>query len=914
MSSTVCRLSAGLIAAAATALFAASAMGAPVARVAAALPKGAMLESAERANPRSTRMSAMGARAAAEVARVQRDAEAARGGSAARVSAAGAEAGAEAGAAAERGSQDDDGCVNSVDCEAGFRDGPRGGQAEISIAVDSTGQHIVVGFNDQRGFALNPISVSGFMYSDDGGNTFVDGGQLPSPGDTNVGATLLPQVFGDPEIKYLGGCNFIYASIMVKKFSDTRTVQTMSIHRSTDCGHTWEGPFEVTGATNPNGAVSGTGTPRDAADKEFMDVDPDTGRVLLSWSNFTPFSDGGVAISTTYSDDILAAVPTWSPAVVVSDGADDGQSSVPRFAGNGSNDAYVAWRRFPFPGVNFGYGNTIAVARSTDNGTTWETPIETSAEFLTQDYILGNDRSNTSPSIAVDNSHGHNRGNIYLVHSNNDNQDGSDIVFQRSTDGGQTFSAPLPLNSRPGADRPQWFPWVAVDNLTGRVSVFYYDQGIASSGDLSEVTYTFSYDGGKHWSKPRPLTFQPFHAGHNNDTGQPNLGDYIQGVAQGGSFYAGFALANRPELGFVDGQPDATLTGIDATVRRVGLLEHLVNYASLNVGNVTFTDSGHNGYIDPGETADITVPLYNYVTNPLNKGNVRSPLAILVSDTPGVSVLKGLSTYSTIAPGATRSNSKSYRIRVNGSVAPGTPINLRLLVLSFDGVATLKTQLDTGTPVATTILSENFEGVAPGSLPAGWAAVHGAGAFSFPWTTNNTYCGGVSNGAFQPNNDPGSPRTRWERLLSPTFAVPANAAYVTVEFDVCYDTEDDPVLTTTAYDGFFLRVTDFTPGHTLRSVLAEAFEDEFTTGSIFHYPEHMPRNSNAAYFEDMSAWAGDSGGVKHVRMRLPGMQGSIAQLRFEFAQDSFATCLDVRPGSAGCGVFVDNVVVKSVVK
>jgi hypothetical protein len=902
MSSTVCRLSGGLIAAAATALLAASAMSAPVARVTAGLPKGAALESADRANPRAARMSGMGAKAAAAVERVKRDAAASKGGIKARVDAVAENAAGNP--AARQNSQDDDGCVNTVDCEGGYREGPRGGQAEISIAVDSTGQHIVVGFNDQRGFALNPLSVSGFMYSDDGGNTFVDGGQLPSPGDTNIGGTLLPQVFGDPEVKYLGDCTFVYSSIILAANADTVAAQTMGVHRSTDCGHTWTGPYEVVAATNPEFLG-------DAADKEFMDVDPDTGRLMITWTNFR--ADGNVDIDSAFSDD---GGLTWPGANrrTISGDFSDGQSSIPRFAGNGSPNVYAAWRRFPFPGDLFGYGNTVGFARSTDNGNSWEPISETSAEFLTQDYILGNDRSNTSPSLAVDNSHGRYRGNIYLVYPNNDSQDGSDIVFQRSSNGGQTFSAPLLLNSRPGADRPQWFPSVAVDNLTGRVSVFYYDQGIASSGDLSEVTYTFSYDGGKHWSKPRPLTFQPFHAGHNNDTGQPNLGDYIQGVSLNGAFFAGFALANRPELGFVDGQPDGTLTGIDATVRRVGPFEHLANYASLNVGNVTFTDSGHNGYIDPGETADITVPLYNYVTNPLNKGNVRAPLGILVSDTPGVSVLKGLSTYGTITPGATRSNSKSYRIRVNGSVAPGTPINLRLLVLSFDGIATLKTQLDTGTPVATTLLSENFEGVAPGSLPVGWTAAHGAGAFSFPWTTNNTFCGGVSNGAFQPNNDPGSPRTRWERLLSPAFAVPANAAYVTVEFDVCTDSEDDPVLTTTAYDGVFLRVTDLTPGHTLRSVLAEAFEDEFTTGGIQHYPRHLPRNSNGSYFEDMSAWGGDSGGVKHVRMRLPGMQGSIAQLRFEFTQDSFATCLDVRPGSAGCGVFVDNVVVKSVVK
>ena len=118
-----------------------------------------------------------------------------------------------------------------------------------------------------------------------------------------------------------------------------------------------------------------------------------------------------------------------------------------------------------------------------------------------------------------------NRGNVYLVYPNNNSFDGSDIVFQCSTDRGRTFSAPLLLNSRPGGDRPQWFPWVTVDDVSGRISVFYYDQGIASSGDLAEVTYTFSRNGGRNWSKPRPLTLKPFHAGHNNDTGQPNLGD-----------------------------------------------------------------------------------------------------------------------------------------------------------------------------------------------------------------------------------------------------------------------------------------------------------------------------------------------------------------------------------------------------
>src|SRR5712691_7726610 len=160
------------------------------------------------------------------------------------------------------------GCIEDEDCgEAeGLDEGPPSTQSEVSIAIDRTGRHVVIGFNDFRGFdnASNPTSLSGFMYSDDGGDTFVDGGQLPTPGNDAIGATKYPQVFGDPELKYLGGWRFVYFSIMVKKFGATGTAQTMGVHRSTDYGHTWQGPFEIPGATNPNNLLSGVNA-RDAA-------------------------------------------------------------------------------------------------------------------------------------------------------------------------------------------------------------------------------------------------------------------------------------------------------------------------------------------------------------------------------------------------------------------------------------------------------------------------------------------------------------------------------------------------------------------------------------------------------------------------------------------------------------------------
>jgi uncharacterized repeat protein (TIGR01451 family) len=276
-------------------------------------------------------------------------------------------------------------------------------------------------------------------------------------------------------------------------------------------------------------------------------------------------------------------------------------------------------------------------------------------------------------------------------------------------------------------------------------------------------------------------------------------------------------------------------------------------------------------------------------------------------------VTQATSTYGATTPGGSTTNATDYVIKLSPAFVPATHIELALNVTSSDGTTTLLHTLSTGTPQATVLLSENFDGVAPPNLPAGWATSHAGGTNTVPWVTSSTFNPG-SNGAFHQNaNDGpsgGSP-VRFERLFSPPFVVPSNSDYVTVDFDTKYDTEDDPNFNILAYDGYTLRVTDLTAGRTLRSNLAEAFAEEFTTGTLQHQPKHLPRSSNTNYFQDMSVWAGDSGGVKHVHMKLPGMAGSTAQLRFEFTQDSFGTCADVRPGHT-CGVLVDNLVVASV--
>ena len=420
---------------------------------------------------------------------------------------------------------------------------------------------------------------------------------------------------------------------------------------------------------------------------------------------------------------------------------------------------------FRSPARYLGYGNTTAFARSTDNGATWEAPTEISGEFVTQDLILGNDRSNTSPSMAVDRTNGPHKGTIYLVYPDNDNLDGSDIVFQKSIDGGTTFSAPIVLNSRPGNDRAQWFPWITVDDITGRVSVFYYDQGIETSGHLCEVSYLFSNDGGQSWAHPRPLTQRPFKAGHGNDTGQPNLGDYNQAVARGGRVWFAYAIADPPPGGFADGQPSVSMTVPDARVRIFSALEHTVPHAPVSLRNVSSSVAG--GFADPGETISLRLPLFNYATNPLYAAILKFPVGVLTTSTPGVVVTDAVAVYPTIAPGETKQSLHPFTLRLSRRFEPGTPIELELTVLSFGGVTVLHHTLFTGTPVETLVLEEDFDGVAPGLLPAGWTSVHAGGANTVPWTTSSTFCGTGSNGGFHVNANDGAPPTRFERTVQP---------------------------------------------------------------------------------------------------------------------------------------------------
>jgi hypothetical protein len=712
-------------------------------------------------------------------------------------------------------------------------------QAETTIAKN--GDWIVVGYNDIRGFAYADPRVSGVAYSHDNGVTWTDGGQLPNAG-------LGDDVFGDPDVKTwtdgVGTRYFAYSSLYA--LGDGR--RTLCVHISTDGGVSWSPPRQVTSAT----------TPSDFPDKEYIDFDPETGRLFISWTNFGATTTMRVSYSTDRG-------LTWSPATVF---ASSGQGSVPRAAGNSSN-VYMAWTT----------GGNIMFSRSINNGLGWSAPVSIAAGRVTPMNPYGSDRIHGFPSMDVD----PNSGNIYVVHaSRNLPPDFSDIYVQRSTDGGLSFSPVALINASPGNDRAQFFPWVCADETDGSVSVIWYDQrGGTDTSDLTELVHTHSLDGGVTWSCPGALSDQPFHAEAGNTTSQPNIGDYNQCVSVDGTLYSSFAKTDRQS--WTTFAPDTYVDVSPGTG---------AGPAPIVITNHSFTDVGcvpGNGYIEPTEGVALTLEL----TNVGGCGGVGNISATLVSNTPGVTVTVPSSTFPNLPSlGSTSTNSPPFEFVVDPSVPCGSTIDLTLEYLadSFgEGSLPFQGVLYVGHPVTTVLLSENFDGVVAPALPAGWITATLAGA-SNPWATSVIFAASGPNSVFCAD----IAVTSHNELRTPALPIPAGTEIVRVDVDETHNMEVN--VERQAWDGGLMRILT---GGTRRLSGAMSNMSPF-------YPWQILRGSSATQpLQDLACWSDDTTpNFAHYTFDMPDLGGETVSLLFSVGTDPAV-------GTA-TGQFIDNVVVTAI--
>lgn len=317
-------------------------------------------------------------------------------------------------------------------------------QAEPFVALNPEREtHLLAGYQEGR-FESGGARALTWAVSFNGGKSWSEGllpGLTPASGGPFERAT-------DPWVAFGPGGRAYYVSLA---FNERNPDNGIFVSASADGGLTWDPPVAVRTDT------------RDFNDKEAMAVDtwPDSpyrGRVYVGWDTVT--ADERQPLRFAYSAD--GGLSFSPPATVYDEGASIG--AFPVVAPGGV--VHLIWANY------FSFGTPrqsarLLAARSMDGGETWSAPVVVSD--LQPAGVEGLRVGEGLPAAAV-----HPRmGDLYVVWQDARFSFGVDqVVLSRSTDGGETWSAPRLVSDGP-RNAPNFTPAVAV-NANGVVGVAYY--------------------------------------------------------------------------------------------------------------------------------------------------------------------------------------------------------------------------------------------------------------------------------------------------------------------------------------------------------------------------------------------------------------------------------------------------------
>ncbi len=357
----------------------------------------------------------------------------------------------------------------------------------IQVNTDNNGNNIVGDAANESSIVMDPNNPdlmaigwrqfdtinsnyreAGLAYSRDGGASWTNAGVL-DPGTFRTDPVLRADSYG----------NFFYSSL------STPQLRSVEVFRSTDGGVSWSDPIPAFGGDKQWIAVDRTGLIGD-------------GHIYQTWNvqfsccgsnDFTRSIDSGFAYQGPF------AMPNprlkWGTMVVHPDtgslfivGSTLAQDSHVLVRSDDAQDGGVV-PTFPF-------ATTLNLGGSSGSHGGFSTP--------NPDGLLG------QVWIDADYSDGPTRGNLYVLASvNPPGGDPMDVNFIRSTDGGQSWSAPLRVNDDVG-NFWQWMGTLSVA-ASGRIDAVWDDtRNGGGSPRISQLFYTYSTDAGRTWARNVEIT------------------------------------------------------------------------------------------------------------------------------------------------------------------------------------------------------------------------------------------------------------------------------------------------------------------------------------------------------------------------------------------------------------------------
>jgi hypothetical protein len=465
-------------------------------------------------------------------------------------------------------------------------------QAEPSIAVNPQNPLNVVASYQSGRRANGGDATNGYATSFDGGATWTFG-ELPNL-TTQIQPTGPFERASDAVVAF-GPDGVVYANSLVFDQNPNNGLRSgMAVNVSKDGGRTWSPPVffqdDMLGGTN---------------DKNWMVVDQSDapghhkGRVYVVWDRVAP-------VVYQYCDANCDKRENWLPTFDVLSGV--------VFPGQGLG-------AYPVVMDNGGLGIVIGTItegvptrpdepeESADNQvfiqapTAGQTPYPAPLQFLPPVQIASNSSNPTPaqrasdgiPAAAAD----PNRGTLYAVWDDGRfrTDTANDAVISRSTDNGQTWSAPARINQGPKNDKVNHYNVTVAVGADGKVYVDYRQRDQSAPGPLFtptiETYHQQSSDGGRTWTQPLLVDSIPSNAYYDAFSRNGSFeGDYNQTATAGGYTYVTRAKG-RPES---DGERVA-LTPVAGTTNRVALTaagighQHQSNWVAL-VRDAVSTPSG----------------------------------------------------------------------------------------------------------------------------------------------------------------------------------------------------------------------------------------------------------------------------------------------------------------------------------